>query len=442
MFINKITIRNFKGLENKIVEFKSNMNVVIGNNTAGKTSLLKAVAIGVGGYLQCLKKLEGGKNFRCKFNKGDRFLKFNEKNRDYVANSENPRIDIDSDFPLSDGLVAHNRHIHWYREMTPSGSTTHNRTCVGELMGVVDEMERMRWSSDMNLQSVYPLVLSFGTNRIDAQYHSYRKTEERQKRLDRGYRAALMSDTVDFTSAMQWLIRFDKESKDEKNFEGNKEAFINALTTAIPALSQIEIDNRELEAVVCVNGRRPERHHYSFMSDGFKAMISIVSEIAYRCIMLNGYLGSDAVKQTPGVVLIDEVDLYLHPHWQRHVLDDLQNAFPSLQFIVTTHSPFIVQSAKKDQLISFDDNVSLEGEPFKQSLEEVAETRMGMENQLRSQRYKEMLDKAEEYFNLVKEGNADTAYAESLKQTLDNIEAEFSDDPAYCALLRTEGGKE
>lgn len=126
------------------------------------------------------------------------------------------------------------------------------------------------------------------------------------------------------------------------------------------------MDNDEIEAVVSIPGKTPERHHYSYMSDGLKAMINIVSEIAYRCIQLNGFLGYNSVRYTPGVVLIDEVDLYLHPIWQKTVLRDLMSAFPNIQFIVTTHSPFIVQSLKQGELISFDDDSYTEGAPDKE----------------------------------------------------------------------------
>ena len=126
--------------------------------------------------------------------------------------------------------------------------------------------------------------------------------------------------------------------------------FFEALQQAIPALSEIDFDNGEIEAVVSVTGHTPSRHHFSYMSDGLQSMINIVAEIAHRCIELNGFLGQHAIKMTPGIVMIDEIDLYLHPHWQKHVLQDLTNAFPMIQFIVSTHSPFIVQSLQKDNL--------------------------------------------------------------------------------------------
>jgi predicted ATP-binding protein involved in virulence len=165
------------------------------------------------------------------------------------------------------------------------------------------------------------------------------------------------------------------------------------------------------------------------MSDGFKALINIVSEIAYRCIMLNGYLGREAVRLTPGVVLIDEVDLYLHPHWQRHVLQDLKEAFPNIQFIVTTHSPFIIQSVGEGQLISLDNDV--DEAPDTLSLEEIAASYMDMNNLLRSKQYQKMYNAAAEYYRL---SQKDKATPEDLKR-LQNLEAEFSHNPVYAAVV-------
>ena len=175
---------------------------------------------------------------------------------------------------------------------------------------------------------------------------------------------------------------------------------------------------------------------YDMMSDGFKAMINIVSEIAYRCIELNGFLGNDAIKKTPGIVMIDEVDLYLHPHWQQHILSDLQSAFPLLQFIVTTHSPFIVQSVESRNVITLDGTKG-DNDPNKRSIEEIAINEMNLDT-VRSAKYNEMVEKAERYYQLVKTNKENTNEAINIKKELDNIEERFSDDPAYVALLRAE----
>ena len=439
MKINRIKIRNFRGFKEEEIIFPTNMTVVIGNNTAGKTTLLGALQVGIGAYLQSMRSLPPGRAYKRQFSETDCYMRFDPVKRDYFKERENTRIDLEADF--FDTIVDDNGHfvlnpipkkIKWYREMTAKGSTLFNKECAGELMNQVEKLEKGRESHDAN--AILPIVLFFGTNRIDNQYRTAKKVKERLTRIDKAYKAAL-NDDVDFAGAMDWMKRYEKNIKDGREFEGTREAFLEALGNAIPAMQEIELDHGELEALVSVTGRQPERHHYSYMSDGFKAVINIVSEIAYRCIQLNGFLKENAVKMTPGIVMIDEVDLYLHPHWQRHILDDLQQAFPRIQFVVTTHSPFIVQSLKKGQLVSFDENVNENGEPYKESLEDIAGTRMGLDVEIRSQRFNEMVHAADEFFEALDSGNSD---ANELKQKLDLIEAEFSEDPAYVAFIKSQ----
>lgn len=390
MRINKIDIVNFRGFQREMREFKSNLIVVIGNNTAGKTTLLKALQIGLGAYLQCLSKLPSAVQYRRNFSIHDRFMAFDSTEKDYVPNGERTRITIDADFYVTDSIENNEPQftpisISWSREFTGS-TTTHSRSCAGELMTMVSDMEAKRYEHHDG--AIYPLVLSFGAKRTsDAQMKITHKIKERASRIEKAYKFAL-HDKVDFDGAMEWLARYDKNVRDGKEFVGTREAFFEALQTAIPALSEIDFDHGEIEAVVSVTGHIPSRHHFSYMSDGLQSMINIVAEIAHRCIELNGCLGRNAVKKTPGVVMIDEIDLYLHPHWQKHVLQDLAQAFPMIQFIVSTHSPFIVQSLQKNQLISFDENVMIEGEPYRESLEDITADRMGLEQNIRSKDFR------------------------------------------------------
>ncbi|MNN17561.1 hypothetical protein D3C81_1307520 [compost metagenome] len=82
----------------------------------------------------------------------------------------------------------------------------------------------------------------------------------------------------------------------------------------------------------------------SQLSDGIRNMLALVGDIAYRCYKLNTHHGDKAALLTHGIVMIDEIDMHLHPEWQQTVLPDLQKAFPNIQFIVTTHSPQVLSS--------------------------------------------------------------------------------------------------
>ena len=85
------------------------------------------------------------------------------------------------------------------------------------------------------------------------------------------------------------------------------------------------------------------------MSDGYRGTISLIADIAYRMATLNPAL-REHVLETPGVVLIDEIDLHLHPRWQARILDDLVRIFPNVQFITTTHSPVVVASVPRNNI--------------------------------------------------------------------------------------------
>ena len=88
----------------------------------------------------------------------------------------------------------------------------------------------------------------------------------------------------------------------------------------------------------------------SQLSDGIRTTVGLVAEIAYRAVQLNPHLGENAALETDGIVLIDEVDMHLHPQWQQTILPDMLCAFPKVQFIVTTHSPQVLSTVKRENI--------------------------------------------------------------------------------------------
>lgn len=115
---------------------------------------------------------------------------------------------------------------------------------------------------------------------------------------------------------------------------------------------KVEYRQRYRTIVVEYTNRSGERelHPMYEMSDGYRSVLSMVADIAHRMAVLNPQLG-DAILETPGVIIIDEVELHLHPGWQKQILKDLTSVFPNIQFIVSTYSPEVIASYKEANLI-------------------------------------------------------------------------------------------
>lgn len=101
---------------------------------------------------------------------------------------------------------------------------------------------------------------------------------------------------------------------------------------------------------LCVAHQDGRRLPASMMSDGVRNTLAIVADIAHRCCRLNPQFDDKARLQTPGIVLIDEIDLHLHPGWQQQIIQVLKDAFPLVQFVLTTHSPQVLSTVKSDSI--------------------------------------------------------------------------------------------
>ena len=88
----------------------------------------------------------------------------------------------------------------------------------------------------------------------------------------------------------------------------------------------------------------------NFMSAGYQSLLWMIMDMAFRLAQENPSI--DDYRKVPGIVMIDEIDMHLHPAWQWRILEALHKAFPKIQFIVATHSPIIISSAKNAHLIS------------------------------------------------------------------------------------------
>ncbi len=101
-------------------------------------------------------------------------------------------------------------------------------------------------------------------------------------------------------------------------------------------------DNNERQLMLThpIQGRFP----LNYLSDGVRNTVALVADVAHRCARLNPHLGVNAAQMTPGILLVDEVDLHLHPEWQQSIIRMLREAFRQIQLIVSTHSPQVLST--------------------------------------------------------------------------------------------------
>lgn len=205
-------------------------------------------------------------------------------------------------------------------------------------------------------------------------------------------------------------------------------AFNQVLGTFLAGFADVAVVEQPLRLTVSKSGARLSLQQ---LSDGERSFIAMLGDLVRRLSLANPELANPL--EGYGIVLIDELELHLHPRWQREVVEKLRGCFPNIQFIATTHSPFVIQSLRPGELITLDPEEF--GEYADRSVEDIAEHVMGVEVPQKSERYLEMMKAAEEYYRLLR-GAPDQA--QEAEARLAELAVRFSDDPAYLALLKLE----
>lgn len=196
----------------------------------------------------------------------------------------------------------------------------------------------------------WPLFAFYGVDRMGRGKASTKPVPMRPDRWE-GYASAL-DPAQDDSALLTWLLEemladtVRRQNNEPERFLAT--ALMDTVARATPGVIRAWYDPRERSPVVRFESGQAAT--WQELSDGFHIYLSLVADIARRAVMLNEQEGANAPALTEGVVLIDEIDLHLHPRWQRIVLDGLRKSFPRLQFVVTTHSPQVLSSALNRQV--------------------------------------------------------------------------------------------
>lgn len=416
--IDGMTVKNFRGFEERAFGFPKQFNLLIGDNASGKTAVLDALAVGLTRIPECLRGQSGlGHSL------GD----------DHVRQALDPAsgfLALSPQYPadVSWSATWRGQRLAWNLEMH------HGTGSGGDQRDLAAECDRVNQALQRGEQIALPLIAYYPAERswpsVKAQDPSTYEPGPRTV----GYRHCMQPQTSSQEFA-EWFKTMEWASYQDRHEDPALAALKNAVKANLGNCADVAHSVREGEVVVAfTNGPTLP---FRLLSHGVKLMLAMVADIAWRAYLLNPHLEGSAPGGTSGIVLIDEIDLHLHPSWQRRVVDDLKRAFPKVQFIATTHSPFIIQSLRPGELY---DLGSPDGEPrdgyADQSIEDIADKVQGVEQSAVSENRRKMIEAGRRYYKLLAQGDdANPAERERLKRELDQIAAIFSDNVAYHAQL-------
>lgn len=345
MKIESIKLQNFRCFENLELKFHKQLTVIVGKNASGKSTILDAVAISVGTFPS---SFDGIGNYGIK--KEDARL---------VTNMFGDSLNTSSVYPviLSSTGIVNNQEVHWERKLTQStGRCT--LASAKEITAITSEYQNRIIEGDTTV--VLPLVAYYGTGRLWLQHREKKEDVLLNSSRTNGY-IDCMDSAANDKLIMNWLSKETSKKLQKKTGTAAFDAVIMSIEKCISLLIEsndvavsYNFDNNDLD----IQYKKDDQDvilPLNRMSDGYKCTISLITDIAYRMAQLNPQL-REKVLDTPGVVVIDEIDLHLHPEWQKRILGDLTNIFPNIQFIVSTHASSIISSVKSENLIVLENN--------------------------------------------------------------------------------------
>jgi predicted ATP-binding protein involved in virulence len=339
MKIEQLTLTNFRGFEKRTFEFDQQFNLIIGNNASGKTSLIEGLERACSSFFLGIGEQHA--------------TSIGEDDIRRVARLQGDVITIEPQFPVmieATGTLT-NQKITWSRVLEGIGRRTTSKGAKS-IRGKAENLSKLVQDGASVL---LPFFSHYGTGRLWVQPRDMRGNPSSEKKASEsrleGYRFS-NDPRIEIAELMRWLkreryISLEKGS-DRLGFKAAKEG----VRPCLPGCVSVEYSVIEQTLVMEIEGKGTQPFH--LLSDGQRIMIGLVADIAIKAAILNPHLGESVLSKTPGVVLIDEIDLHLHPRWQRHLVEDLKRTFPEMQFFATTHSPQVIGETPREQIIQLD----------------------------------------------------------------------------------------
>lgn len=342
VWLKRLELHQFRSFENFSIDFHPALTVIVAPNGVGKTAILDGIALALRYFVDRMLGAASSRGFA----------------GDDVRRLRTPEAQMVQQYPVS--LLAsariENRDLTWQRDLAGPGSKTSVANAgalaalAADLRGQLQDYSSGKRSAPPEL----PVVAYYGPGRgwsEEGLSWGRRKLATNLTEQVTAY-AGCLSAAANYATFALWFERVCREAQSERTqnitsphrplslLQCVRGATDEVLRSTAWGRLDWDFVIDEIVAEHPVNGRLP----VSLLSDGIRNVLAMTADLAHRCVRLNPHYGGEAAKHTSGIVLIDEVDMHLHPEWQQTILDSLMAAFPRVQFIVSTHSPQVLST--------------------------------------------------------------------------------------------------
>ncbi len=333
MLIQTVEGKNFRGLPDFSLNLHERLNVFTGNNGVGKTAILNFITLMISQCRSITSERLNAKN--------------NDINNNKTELSGKIKCKHDESYILAEYLYSEKfLQSHSFENLSGNFNDINEENCP--ILKLYTELKNSIFPFEKN----FPLVVSYPTNRtvleIPERLRDFKPAVHPFDALENA-----LESNLDFRSFIALFSMNEKAFEQDVNnpdpyikWQAKQVKAVNdAICAVIPEFKALHFSQKPFRISVQKNSREID---FLQLSDGEKCLMALIGDLARRLAICNPALENPL--EGDAVVLIDELELHLHPVWQNALIPGLLEAFPNCQFIVTTHSPLILSGVKPDSI--------------------------------------------------------------------------------------------
>ncbi len=337
MNLTRLCLQNYRRFAAFEIDFHPELTVIAARNGQGKTTVLEAIVAALGPFVGA-------------FDQGIS-KHIDRTDARYVRVGEG--YENEQQFPVIIKAEMITPDVQWQRALNGPKSRTTTKEAEPLAVWGREFQSMLRTNSEVSL----PIVRYYSSRRLWVSHKNVTSKAVLTESRTAGYEDCLSVFST-FVQLQEWMRKATLAAIQQTQQSGYEHSTLGPRLQGISAaVDEVMTEEgwfgfhyslifEELAMSHPDHGSLP----LSLLSDGVRAMITLAADLALRCTRLNGHLKDQAPRQTTGIVLIDEVDLHLHPAWQQRVIVSLRSAFPNIQFIISTHSPQVLSTVTKNNI--------------------------------------------------------------------------------------------